>query len=443
DLMPSDITGTVTWYAGGGGGATLTATRSDVGLGGTGGGGAGGRNYLFTYYDAVNGTANTGGGGGGACSDNSAGNGGSGIVIISYPQTAGASPIITGGTLSAALSSTYGTASSATSFTLSGVNMTAGILVTAPAGFEVSKTSGSGYAGSTTVGAAGTIATTTVYVRLSATAPASGTYNSKNIVLSSSGATSVNVPTTASGNSVSKATPIATLTVSNSPVTYNGSPHAATCAISASSVTGTVQNILIGGASNQSDVGSYPVTADFVPSDTANYDTLTGLAAGDFVILTTFTTWIDTYYTGEVNPLIVGPDADPDQDGQPNFLEFALNSNPSNASSSGKAFVKMATVGAVPNVLTLSVAVRDYAGAFTADGNNQTALDPNDGITYHIEASTTLGNWGALLVTQVPDTDAAIIQASLPTPAAGWSYKTFSTDSASRAAFIRVKVTTP
>ncbi|MEI6607473.1 MAG: Ig-like domain-containing protein, partial [Verrucomicrobiota bacterium] len=80
-----------------------------------------------------------------------------------------ANPVITAtGSPLSALSTTYGTASATTSFTVSGANMTAGIAVTPPAGFEVSQTAGggSGYAGSgtaITVGAAGTIASTTVY----------------------------------------------------------------------------------------------------------------------------------------------------------------------------------------------------------------------------------------------------------------------------------------
>jgi hypothetical protein len=60
-------------YAGGGGG---TGGSGDNGSGGAGGGGAG---------NGTNGTANTGGGGGGG--GDTAGIGGSGIVIISYPNT--------------------------------------------------------------------------------------------------------------------------------------------------------------------------------------------------------------------------------------------------------------------------------------------------------------------------------------------------------------------
>lgn len=83
---------------------------------------------------------------------------------------------------------------------------------------------------------------------------------------------------------VSKATPTATLNVTNSPQTYNGSAKSATLGISASSVPGLVANISTGGSATQTNSGIYAVTADFVPDDTANYNSLTGLSAGYFSI---------------------------------------------------------------------------------------------------------------------------------------------------------------
>jgi hypothetical protein len=116
-------------------------------------------------------------------------------IEVTY-ENAPSPTISSTGTLSA-VNTTYGTASaSPTSFNVSGANMTAGILVTPPVGFEVSQSVGSGYGSTTTVGAAGTIASTPVYVRLAATS-AVASY-SGNIVLSSSGATSVNVATVSS-----------------------------------------------------------------------------------------------------------------------------------------------------------------------------------------------------------------------------------------------------
>jgi predicted outer membrane repeat protein len=78
---------------------------------------------------------------------------------------------------------------------------------------------------------------------------------------------------------INKATP--TLFVTNSPITYNGSPHAATVA---GSVSGTVSNILTGGSASQINAGTYAITADFTPSDTANYNSLTDASAGNFII---------------------------------------------------------------------------------------------------------------------------------------------------------------
>lgn len=104
-----------------------------------------------------------------------------------------ASPTITtSGTLTA-LSATYSNASStSTSFTLSGTSLAAGILVTPPAGFEVS-VDNVNFGTAITVGATGTISATTIYVRLAPVTNA-GTY-SGNILLTSPGATNVTVPT--------------------------------------------------------------------------------------------------------------------------------------------------------------------------------------------------------------------------------------------------------
>ena len=72
-----NISGTFTYYAGGGGGGTVT-----TGTAGTGGLGGGGNGSTST---GSNGSANTGGGGGGGGEGPAGGNGGSGIVIVRYP----------------------------------------------------------------------------------------------------------------------------------------------------------------------------------------------------------------------------------------------------------------------------------------------------------------------------------------------------------------------
>ena len=110
-----------------------------------------------------------------------------GVVAVSPPS------ILTGGSPSA-VSAVYGAASTATSFTIGGQNLTAGILVTPPAGFEISQTAGeaSGYAATQTVGTLGTVPTTTLYLRLAA-GTSVGAY-AGNLVCTSMNATSASVP---------------------------------------------------------------------------------------------------------------------------------------------------------------------------------------------------------------------------------------------------------
>ena len=76
-------------------------------------------------------------------------------------------------------------------------------------------------------------------------------------------------------------TPTATLAVTNSPVTYSGSAQAAGVGVSSSSVPGSAANVKYNGSTNLPvTVGTYAVTADFVPADNVTYNTLTGLSAG-------------------------------------------------------------------------------------------------------------------------------------------------------------------
>lgn len=75
------------------------------------------------------------------------------------------------------------------SFTVGGTNLTANITVTAPTNFEVSKSSGSGYASSVTLTqSSGTVSNTTIYVRMKS-GLSQGTDKGGDITLSSTGAT--------------------------------------------------------------------------------------------------------------------------------------------------------------------------------------------------------------------------------------------------------------
>lgn len=110
---------------------------------------------------------------------------------ISVQQTSGPS-ITTVGSLSA-FSACSGSNSSEQSYSVSGSSLSANISITAPTGFEISKTSGSGFGSSVTLTqSGGTVGSTTIYVRTKTDATSAG---GGNIEHSSSGATTINVAT--------------------------------------------------------------------------------------------------------------------------------------------------------------------------------------------------------------------------------------------------------
>jgi VCBS repeat-containing protein len=111
-------------------------------------------------------------------------------------------------------SAPVGTPSAEQSYTVSGTNLTANLVVTAPTDFEVSTTSGSGFGSSVSLTpSGGTVSSTTIYVRLN---PTSATTYSANITNASTGATTQNVAV--SGTSVPLITTTGTLTAFNSAV---------------------------------------------------------------------------------------------------------------------------------------------------------------------------------------------------------------------------------
>lgn len=156
---------------------------------------------------------------------------------------------------------------------------------------------------------------------------------------------------------INKATPTATLAVSNSPVAYTGLPQSATVAVSTSSVPGAAANIVTGGAASQTAAGTYAVTADFIPTDTANYNSLAGLSAGNFVI----------------NPAIVGTNRTKNggfefYSGLSNIpnawvaMNFGAGDGKSAIKKSGLASVKMIGAPAKAKTLTQVLALSGVGG---------------------------------------------------------------------------------
>jgi hypothetical protein len=79
---------------------------------------------------------------------------------------------------------------------------------------------------------------------------------------------------------INKATP--TLSVTNSPQPFTGNPQAAAVA---GSVAGTVSGVLYNASATvPSAAGTYAITANFTPTDTTDYASLTAASAGNFTI---------------------------------------------------------------------------------------------------------------------------------------------------------------
>jgi hypothetical protein len=156
-------------------------------------------------------------------------------------------PAITGIATAAAFTTTYGTASVAQTFPISGVNLTADLIATAPAGFEVSA-DGTTYGTTAIFPQTSGSASGTLSLRLAATAAVTGTYNAQSIALTSTGAATVNITTSASGNAVTaKSLTITGLTAQNknwdgtTDATVTGTPEYVGLANSETfSVAGTV-----------------------------------------------------------------------------------------------------------------------------------------------------------------------------------------------------------
>jgi hypothetical protein len=171
----------------------------------------------------------------------------------------------------AAFTTTYGTASTEQTFAISGFNLSNDITATAPSGFEVSS-DGNSYASTAIFTQSGGTASGSLRVRLAATAPVSGSYDSQNIVLTSSPAPSVNITTTVSGNIISKATPTNNTAPTASAITSGQTLADSVLTGGSASVAGSFAFTT---PSTIPAVGTASQSVTFSPTDSANFNTAT------------------------------------------------------------------------------------------------------------------------------------------------------------------------
>ncbi|MDX2080399.1 MAG: S8 family serine peptidase [Terrimicrobiaceae bacterium] len=242
------------------------------------------------------------------------------IDDVRLTGAASSTPTITLSGTPAAVNAIYGSPSvSPTSFVVSGSNLAAGVQLSAPSGFEISQSSGSGYASSLTVGSTGTLANTTIYARLAAGSNV-GTY-SGSVTATSSGALPVTLPLAAS-DVRRKAL---TITANDRSKPFGATLALGTSAFSASGLVGTetvgsVTLTAAGGTALYDAPGVYQIVPSAATGGTfaaANYDI--GYQAGSLTVTAPgFSEWLPGTLTGG-NASAGG---DPDADGVPNLVEY-------------------------------------------------------------------------------------------------------------------------
>jgi len=204
----------------------------------------------------------------------------------------------------------------------------------------------------------------------------------------------------------------------------------------------------IGGALNDGTAGSLHGQVDFLryftfTSGSFNPATNLSLTAPQPQPVsppTAFSAWIGTL------PNLALADrtatADPDGDGVPNFIEFALKGDPTDASSKGLTALSTPDLtGPVGRKLALTLAVR--AGArFSGTPSPSATID---GIRYTIEGSLDLDSFGASVI-EAPIALAPSVTGLPDLGSSGWEYHTFileNSDGLPGKGFLRAKVTQP
>jgi pectinesterase len=171
-----------------------------------------------------------------------------------------------------------GTPSAVQSYSVSGVNLTAGIVITAPTGYEIS-TNGTIWNNSSspitlTQDGSGNVAATTISVRLNASS--AGTYNG-NIVHTSTGATTVNLAVTGTVQT-------APLTVSNTliqwPMNISNVDSAAVRATGVVATVPTFNKLFVSNGTTVPVIPSYSVTYGQAFGATSNGDGSWGTGVG-------------------------------------------------------------------------------------------------------------------------------------------------------------------
>ena len=153
----------------------------------------------------------------------------------------------------------------------------------------------------------------------------------------------------------------------------------------------------------------------FNASNTGGRITGSGSLQVGAVVADPFTTWIALF------PSITGPNtaksADPDNDGQSNYVEFALDGNPASGSATGKVRSQIETAGA-DQALVITLPVR--AGAVFDNLPGPAADASIDNLIYTIAGTNDLAAFNQGV------TEIAVSASGMPAlSSSSWTYRTF------------------
>ncbi|MGL4400327.1 MAG: autotransporter-associated beta strand repeat-containing protein [Luteolibacter sp.] len=179
-------------------------------------------------------------------------------------------------------------------------------------------------------------------------------------------------------------------------------------------------------ANYTSRTGTFDIVNNLPPGYTLNYGSTQMTISRP---LTPFETWAQTFFPGETDPTIIGAEADPDEDGQPNNIEFALGGVPNNGANNAKIYhlTEDSSDAGIAKELLITIAVRDGGDGAGLNpvfapvtGGNPTATQ--DGMIYTIEGGVDLVTFPGTVSVVNP------VTAGLPTAPMGYEYRTFSLD---------------
>lgn len=211
-----------------------------------------------------------------------------------------------------------------------------------------------------------------------------------------------------------------------------------TSAISIAS--GAVLNLLHG---STDQVGSLTINGVSMAAGIYDSTTSPGVITGTGKLQVTgaasaYTTWISGFPSIPLADR--DPGDDPDGDGSTNALEFALGGIPNNGSNNPKIYSIIADSsvdGDAIKEMLMTIAVRTGTPAFSGSPSPSAV---QDGYTYRIDGSTTLGTFNTGVNAVNP------VTAGLPTVPSGYEYRTFSLNGSNGTpgkGFLRATVISP